>query len=120
MRTKSAMVCCGVVLLLCAVFAAAQDCLEPVGSWPYGWSSDVAADGSMAVMGNGAVIQILDVGIAAAPVVLGEVHVADLVDAVAISGDRAFAANQRAMFVIDISAPTSPFILGELPISNTV
>ena len=32
MRTKSAMVCCGVVLLLCAALAAAQDCLEPVGS----------------------------------------------------------------------------------------
>ena len=85
--------------------AAAQDCLEPVGRWPYGVSNDVAGDADRAVLANGAVLQVLDLTTPAAPDVTGEISFPKAIRAVAIDGSRAYAVSAWTLRVIDLSGP---------------
>ncbi len=110
----------GLALSLGATCVAAQDCLEPTGRWPYGVATDVAVEGSVAILANGAAVQILDLGDPTAPVVLGEVRTSLMVDKVAIAGDRVYAATHAGLEIIDISTPESPLVVGELQLWKLV
>ena len=105
------------VVVLCSAAGSAQDCLEPVGRWPYGVSKSVAAEGSLALLANGAALQVVDLTDPSAPAVLGELAVARTIEAVAISGDRGFVLTTNTLHVVDLSTPTAPAemgVLGEL------
>ncbi len=114
MKSNFAAVAVGIGLSLSAVTGAAQDCLEPVGRWPYGWSEDVAVEGDLAVLGNGRAVQTIDLTDPTNPVVVGEIELPLLVQAIAIAGDRVFAGTSSELDIVDISDPTNPETLGGL------
>ena len=103
-----------VALALGAAVCQAQDCLEPVGRWPYGVSNSVAAQGDLALLANGAALQVVDVGDPTVPLVLGELHLVQPIEAVAISGDSGYVLTYNTLHVVDLSAPTTPSELGSL------
>ncbi|MEX1309643.1 MAG: hypothetical protein AB1Z65_04425, partial [Candidatus Sulfomarinibacteraceae bacterium] len=94
-----------VAVALGAAVCLAQDCLEPVGRWPYGVSNDVATDGDRAVLANGAVLQVLDLTTPAAPSVTGELSLPKYLRAVEIDGMRAYAVSGWRLHVMDLSGP---------------
>jgi hypothetical protein len=108
-----------VVLGLLAITApitavtASDDCLEPVGRWPYGVSNDVAAEGNRAVLANGAVLQVLDLTVPSAPSIIGEVDLSHEISAVALSGTHAYAVAKSSLHVIDLDGP-KPTVVGVL------
>jgi len=114
MKSNVAAVAVGIGLSLSAVAGAAQDCLEQIGSSPYGWSEDVAVEGDLAVLGNGRAVQTIDLTDPANPVVVGEIALPLLVLGVAIEGDRVYAGTSRMLEIVDISDPTQPELLGSL------
>ncbi|HSN54193.1 MAG TPA: hypothetical protein VLT32_05955 [Candidatus Sulfomarinibacteraceae bacterium] len=101
-------------LALGAAVCQAQDCLEPVGRGPYGVSNSVAAQGDLALLANGAALQVVDLTDPSAPAVLGELYLAQPIEAVAISGDRGYVLTYDHLHVVDLSAPTAPSELGLL------
>lgn len=105
------------ILVLTGGSLVARDCLDPEGRWPYGVSNSIAAEGSLALLANGAVLQVVDLTDPSAPTVLGELAVARTIEAVAISGDRGFVLTTNTLHVVDLSTPTTPTevgVLGEL------
>lgn len=111
-RIAAALLWC--VFLFIPVTATTQDCLEPVSRWPYGVSNSVAAEGDLALLANGAALQVVDVADPSAPAVLGELYVVQPIEAVAVSGDRGYALTTNNLHVVDLSAPTTPSELGVL------
>jgi hypothetical protein len=109
-----------VTLLFCPCVPRAQDCPEPVGRWPYGSNNDVAVDGALALMGNGAALQVIDLTDPSTPEVLGGVFFLEMIDVVALSGEKAFATTGSTLHVIDISSPASPNVLGTLVLASQV
>jgi hypothetical protein len=103
----------GVVLAAHSGFSAAQECLEPVGSWRYGVSNDVVAEGNRGVLANGAVLQVLDLAAPAVPAVAGEIVLPGEILAVALSGAMAAAITHDHLHVVDIGG-VSPTQLGVL------
>ena len=114
LKVRFVAVVVGIALSLGATFVVAQDCLEQLGSSPYGWSEDLAVEGDLAVLGNGRAVQTIDVTDPANPVVVGEIALPLLVRAVAIEGNRVYAGTWRELDLIDISDPTQPELLGTL------
>ncbi len=114
MRTKSAMVCCGVVLLLCAALAVAQDCLAPVGRFPYGATQAVVAEGNLAYMGNGAALMVVDLSDPANPATVATLTLGDEIMSLAIDGDRLYAGTRQGLDVIDVSLLSAPTVIGAL------
>lgn len=90
-----------------------QDCLDPLASWPYGVSNDVAAEGDLALLANGAVLQVVDLTDPSAPAILSVLDVTRPIEAVALSGDRGYVLTNR-LHVIDLSSPATPSEMGVL------
>lgn len=114
MSPRLGVVILGLLLLVFPGFVSAQDCLEPVGRWPYGVSNSVAAEGNLALLANGAALQVVDLTDPSAPAVLGELHLVHPIEAVAVSGDRGYALTSNNLHVVDLSAPTTPSEMGVL------
>jgi len=115
MSPRLGVVVLGLLLLVFPGFVSAQDCLEPVGRWPYGVSNSVAAEGDLALLANGAALQVVDLTDPSAPAVLGELHLVHQISAVAVSGDRGYAlTSNNNLHVVDLSAPTTPSEMGVL------
>jgi len=108
------MVCCGVVLLLCAALAAAQDCLEPAGRFPYGATQAVVAEGNLAHMGNGAALMVVDLSDPANPATVATLTLGDEIMSLAIDGGRLYAGTRQGLDVIDVSLPSAPVMIGAL------
>ena len=102
------------VVVLLPGLAIAEDCPETVGRSPYGVSNSVAAEGNLALLANGAALQVVDVTDPSAPAVLGELHLVQPIKAVAVSGDRGYALTYNNLHVVDLSAPTTPSEMGVL------
>lgn len=113
MNPRLVLVAVGLVFSSSVFVAAAQGCLEQVGAWRYGVSNDVAAEGDRGVLANGAVLQVLDLTAPTAPAIVGEVDLADEIDAVALSGTHAFAVEMTRLHVVDLSGP-EPIVVGVL------
>jgi len=103
----------GLVLVVFQGFLVAQDCLEPVGRWPYGVSNDVAAKGDVAVLANGAALQVFDLTVPSAPSVIGEVYLPRVINTVAMAGTQAYALTPDHLYVVDIGE-TPPTQVGDL------
>ena len=83
--------------------------VETLGRWPYGPTRAVAADGDLAVFGNGAALVTLDISDPAAPVRLGEVDLGVAIEGVALASGVAYVAAGRAgVRVVDVADPTDP------------
>lgn len=119
--------CSGEVLLMSLMVlaaageAAAQDCPQPVGHFGSGLVRAVATDGGRAYVGAGVVLQVVDLSTPAAPTLLGEVSLPDLVDDVAASGDHVYVADRLSgLRVVDVSNPAAPVEVGSLPLGPVV
>jgi hypothetical protein len=110
-----------VVITVC-VFAMpvfAQDCPQLLGRWPYGPASAVAVSGSLAFVGSGTTMLVLDVSTPSSPQLLGDVTLPDLVYGIAVGGSHAYVANGMAgLRVIDVSNPAAPVEVGVSDVTN--
>jgi hypothetical protein len=103
----------GAVLVLCFHPAAAQDCPELLGLWPYGPAYEVAVAGSTAYVGSGPTLLVVDVSVPASPQLLGEVTLPEIVSGVAVVGSLALVVDYGAnLRVIDVSIPSAPVEVG--------
>jgi len=107
-----------VVVVVLTVFpglSTAQDCPELVGRSLEGLTRDVAAAGSIAYMGNGAALTVVDLSSPAAPVVVGNLDLPYAIEAVAVDDDRVYVVTYAGLLhVIDVSTPSAPVELGSL------
>jgi len=107
-----------VVGLVLAVFsgpAKAQDCPELAGRSPAGVTQSVVAQGSQAFMGNGALLQVIDLSVPASPVVVGTLELDYNIRSLAVDQGRVYAGTVQALHIIDVSTPSAPVELGALP-----
>jgi len=93
-------------LAISAGVCQAQDCLEPVGRWPYGVANAVAAEGNLAVLANGAALQVLDISVPSEPMVTGDVFFPAEVQSAALTGSLALVVAKGDLYVLDVSEPT--------------
>ncbi len=80
--------------------------LTKVGQWGWGPCFGVAVKGNYAYIGNGALLQVLDIRIPTAPQPVGQILTAGTVFKVMVSGNYAFTISPFQIF--DISNPLSP------------
>lgn len=114
----------GLVALVLAVPALAEESLEPAGRWPYGPISSVAASGRHLVFGSGAVllvadlaqgVHVIDVTTPASPVAVGLIETEGLPLDITIVNGFAFVADSReGLLIIDVSTPSSPVEVGTI------
>jgi hypothetical protein len=109
-----ALVCSAATLML-VLPAAAQGCPELLGRWPYGTARAVAVSGSLAFVGSGTTVLVLDVSAPSAPQLLGSVTLPDLVEGIAAAGSHAYVADgMSGLRVIDVSNPSTPVEVGSV------
>ncbi len=103
----------GLALAALPGFSVAQDCLEPMGRFPYGVTLAVVAQGGTAFVGNGAAIMIIDLSTPGSPSELASLALPDVIRTLAVDDDRLYAGTGQGFFVIDVSEPSTPVVLGE-------
>ncbi len=114
MDSRVVVIVLGLVLAAHSGFSVAQGCPEPAGRWPYGVSKSVAAEGDLALLANGAALQVVDLTDPSAPAVLGELYLVRAIQAVAVSGNRGYVLTTQRLHVVDLSVPTTPSEMGVL------
>ncbi len=103
----------GAVLVLCVPPAAAQDCPELLGRWPYGPASAVAVSGSLAFVGSGTTMLVIDVSTPGSPQLLGDVALPDIARGITVADDYAYVAvGYSGLRVVDVSVPSAPVEIG--------
>jgi hypothetical protein len=85
-----------------------------VGQWPWGPCYDVEIKDSCAYIGNGRLLQILDLNDPSSPVILGEYLTELLIYDFEVSGAYAYLATGLAMEIVDISNPSNPVFTGRV------
>jgi len=105
----------GLVLVMFSGPAKAQDCPALVGRSPAGVTQSVVAQGSMAYMGNGAVLEVIDLSVPASPEVVGSLIFDYDIRSLAVDGSRVYAGTVQDLHIIDVSIPSAPVELGALP-----
>ncbi len=101
------------IMLMIVLPVAAQDCPQLLGRWPYGTARAVAVSGSLAFVGSGTTLLVLDVSAPSSPQLLGSVTLPELVDGIAAAGSHAYVANGTSgLRVIDVSNPAAPVEVG--------
>jgi len=99
--------------------AAAQDCLRLAGGWHRGPTSTAAVEGEIAVMGEGAYLQVVDVANPRSPKVRGEVLLPDVPRDVVLSGGYAFVTTGVAgLVVVDVQDPMRPRVVSTKMVSH--
>ncbi|HQN97480.1 MAG TPA: hypothetical protein PLM61_13970 [Thermoanaerobaculales bacterium] len=107
------------VTLMLVLPAAAQDCPQLLGRWPYGTASAVAVAGSLAFVDSGTVLLVLDVSDPESPQLLGSVTLPELVEAIAAAGSHVYVANgMSGLRIIDVSNPSAPVEVGVSDVTN--
>jgi hypothetical protein len=88
--------------------------VDLVNFWGYGmcWGSGLDMSRSLAFVGNGYVMQILDVSTPSLPSLLGEVTLSQEPTDIAILGNYAYVLTMNMLFVVDITDPTNPIETG--------
>lgn len=105
----------GLILVVFPRFAPAQDCPELAGRSPAGVTQAVVAQGTLAFMGNGAALEVIDLSVPASPVVVGSLWLDYDIQSLAVDGGRVYAGTVQKLHIIDVSIPSAPVELGALP-----
>jgi hypothetical protein len=88
-------------------------CPVEVGRWAHGPSLTVSANSTLGIYGSGAVLRAVDLSTPAAPVILGEITMPDVVYGAELEGRYAFvAAGEADLRVIDLIDPSNPTEVG--------
>lgn len=91
--------------------SVAQDSgLTLLGRWAWGPSQAVASQGNYAYIGNGSLVQVLDVSEPAAPHIVGELLVNYVTD-IQVRDTLAFVCDGASLIVLDISNPAAPTLI---------
>ncbi|PWB73002.1 MAG: hypothetical protein C3F15_10375 [Holophagae bacterium] len=110
---------CSAVTLTLVLPTAAQDCPQLLGRWPFGPASAVAVSGSLAFVGSGVTMLVLDVSDPELPELLGSVTLPELVKGIAAAGSHVYVANgMSGLRVIDVSNPSAPVEVGVSDVTN--
>jgi hypothetical protein len=99
-------------LLACTGIGWAQDCLERVGRAPHGIADAVAAEGTVAFLGNGAEVMVVSLDDPSEPAVIGSLQLPYYIRGLAIDGDRLYVSTDHHLHVVDIGSPSLPVELG--------
>ena len=97
--------------------ASPQDTLTLVGQWGCGQCLAVVMTGNYALIGNGSLLQVLDVSNPVAPQIIGQVDVGSYIFGMVISGDYAYMV--PGFSVIDISNMAHPHVISNLSIPSS-
>lgn len=98
--------------------------LTLLSRWPWGpcWAADVNED--YAYIGNGSIVQILDISNPASPQIVGEFVTEHYIPDLAFRNGLLFVSgvinNLESLIILDVSEPASPELLGMLPIPGGV
>jgi len=103
------------VIAFGSIGVGAQDCLELAGRSPVGVTQAVVTQGSLAFMGNGAALDVIDLSVPASPVVVGILELDYSIRSLAVDQSRIYAGTVQALHIIDVSTPSAPVELGALP-----
>ena len=96
-----------------SVGAAAEPPAQLVGRWGYGPSKAVASAGSLALVGMGAQLVVVDVSTPASPLQVGSVPLGGLIRGITVSDTVALvAAGKAGLRVVDFSDATRPVEVG--------
>lgn len=91
--------------------AQSSNSLEFVGTWPYGTCQTSAVDATrnVALIGNGNVIQVLDISTPYSLSVRGAVHIGRSPQDIVISGIYAYVVTRKSLKMLDISDLDHPY-----------
>jgi hypothetical protein len=107
------------IMLMTVLPVAAQDCPQLLGRWPFGTARAVAVSGSLALVGSGTTMLVLDVSTPSSPQLLGSVTLPEQVYGIAAAGSHAYVANgMSGLRVIDVSNPAAPVEVGVSDVTN--
>jgi len=97
-------------------------CPVPGGSLPFGPTRAVAVTGDTAFVGNGALLEVVDVADIHQPAALGRVALDDVLVSIATEpeGERVYAADTRGVSVVDVVDPTRPMTLGRHDVAGEI
>ena len=88
---------------------SAQNTFTKVGQWGWGPTYNLAANGNYAYIGNGYLLQVLDVSDPANPKIAGELLTSSLVFTVTLSGNYIYTTSPFR--IIDVSNPANPILV---------
>jgi hypothetical protein len=100
-----------IVIIVCAVPAAANDCPRLEGWWPYGPALDVETAGGYAYFGSGRTLFVADMANPGEPRVVAELGLPGPVGCIVVEGEYAYV-SAGGLRVIDISNPEEPVEVG--------
>ena len=93
-----------------------QSALTKSGQWGWGPCSAVQVQGNYAFIGNGAMLQVLDISNPSNPKPVGQLLTSGPISNVVISGNYAY--TLRPFRIIDISNPTNPILISTLQLKS--
>lgn len=110
----------GVCAAIGASDAAALSCPSRRGTRPFGSTYAVAVTGDLGLVGNGALLEVVDLTAPELLPSIGEMVLADVVVAIAVApaGDRLWVADRSGVSAVDITDPTHPRLQGRHPVAG--
>lgn len=93
---------------------SADSVLSKIGQWGWGPCLGVASEGDLTFIGNGQLLQVLEMGDGGSPRLVGQLLTKGTVFGVVVSGNYAYTISPFQ--VIDISNPVSPRLLSTYPL----
>jgi len=97
-----------------AGWAGADEFPDVVGRHAYGVNEAVAAQGTTAYVGSGAVLVVVNLADPSVPAVVGRLELPSLIAGIVASGDRVYAMIADSVVAIDVTDPSAPAVLGSL------
>jgi len=96
---------------------SSHDTLSLVGQWSWGQSLAVVVRGNYALIGNGSLLQILDISNPVVPLTVGEVYVGSEIFGLVVSGNYAYMT--PGFSIIDVSDVTNPRVVSNISVPST-
>jgi len=92
--------------------------LTKVGQWGWGPTYNVAAKGNYVYIGNGYLLQVLDISNPASPKIVGELLTGSLVFTVTLSGNYIYTTSPFR--IIDVSNPANPVLVNTITLPSGI
>ncbi len=94
--------------------------VRPIANWTHGICDAVCVQGSLAFIGDGFHVTILDITDKSAPLELSTIWLGGLIGGLRVSGDHLYAAAVGTFWVVDISDPYHPVKHGSLELGSWI